>query len=230
MAESAALADQKRALRRAMSEERSRLAPAWRAEAAAVVATRLAVLPEVRAAAGRGACVAGFAATRGELDPAQALDEARRNGAAIALPRVSADEVAPPRLRFHRVESGGLRPGRFGILEPDPACPEVDTGEVAVMVVPGLAFDAAGNRLGFGGGYYDEILAGGLARRPAFVVGVGYDFQVVDQCPADQRDGRVDCVVTEARVIRCSAGAPDSAGAGAAVALAAAPPHEKVDP
>jgi 5-formyltetrahydrofolate cyclo-ligase len=110
-------------------------------------------------------------------------------------------------LRLHVTGSAvELVRGRFGIDEPGGTTPEVAPAEVAVMVVPGLAFDAAGRRLGFGGGYYDELLAAptDLARRPAFVVGFGYDFQVVDNCPADERDGRVDCVVTEARVIHCA--------------------------
>jgi 5-formyltetrahydrofolate cyclo-ligase len=77
--------------------------------------------------------------------------------------------------------------------------------------VPGLAFDGRGNRLGFGGGYYDEWLAAAADRRPGLVVGLGYDFQVVDACPADERDARVDCVVTDARVIRCL---DDDGGAG----------------
>ena len=108
-------------------------------------------------------------------------------------------------LRLHLAASGDLRAGRYDIQEPDAGAPGVAPGDGAVMVVPGLAFDAAGRRLGFGGGYYDELLAGRATGQPPFVVGFGYDFQVVDTCPADERDVRVDCVVTEARVIQCGA-------------------------
>jgi 5-formyltetrahydrofolate cyclo-ligase len=224
-ADSVALADEKRALRGAMGDARSRLTPEERARAARGVAAQLAALPELRAAAATGsACVAGFSATRAEIDPAMALADARRSGARLAWPRVAtgAAAVAPardrPRLHFHLSEPDDLRPGSFGIPEPEATAPEIAPTDVAVMLVPGLAFDAGGNRLGFGGGFYDELLAGPVARRPAFVVGVGYDFQVVDLCPAGEEDARVDCVVTEARVIRCH-------GAGTAAAA-----NGKVEP
>lgn len=195
--------EEKRSLRRAMKERRASCPPDDRARAAAGASARLAALAEVSQAAARGACIAGFAATRGELDPRPGLEAAHAAGAQVAFPRV--DDGAQPRLRFHVVAPETLRPGRFGIDEPDAAATEIAPADVAVMVVPGLAFDAAGRRLGQGGGYYDEVLAG-PAGRPRFVVGVGYDFQVVDACPADERDARVDCVVTEARVIDCRAG------------------------
>ena len=74
------------------------------------------------------------------------------------------------------------------------------------MIVPGLAFDAAGRRVGFGGGYYDGVIdearAGG-----ATVIGFAYDFQIVDRCPTGPDDRAVDLVVTDARMIRAAAGA-----------------------
>lgn len=217
-AESAALAEQKRALRLAMGEKRSHLAAEDRAHAAARASARLAALPELRAAADRGACVAGFAAIRDEIDPGNALRQVSRAGARIAWPRVPSHDGGPPsgggaRLRFHLAEAADLRPGRFGIPEPDATAPELAASDIAVMLVPGLAFDGRGNRLGFGRGYFDEWLTAASTRRPAFVVGFGYDFQIVAACPANERDARVDCVVTDARVIRCQADAGrDEAG------------------
>ena len=68
---------------------------------------------------------------------------------------------------------------------------------------PALALDAAGRRLGRGGGYYDRAFA--AAPRGPFRVGVGYDFQLVEEVPAGVGDGRVDMVATEARQIRTRA-------------------------
>jgi 5-formyltetrahydrofolate cyclo-ligase len=119
----------------------------------------------------------------------------------VVYPRVTAGQ---PRLRFHWVAGpDDLQPGAYGILEPQEACPEVAAGDLDVILLPGLAFDPAGGRLGYGGGYYDEV--GGLVRREgrALLVGVGYDFQVVDRCPAGEDDVGIDRVVTEARVVRC---------------------------
>jgi 5-formyltetrahydrofolate cyclo-ligase len=226
-AESVALADQKRSLRRAMRDRRSGLGADERARMTAAATAHLTALPEVRAALAGGGCVAGFVATRAEIDPAVALGDARLRGARVAFPRVV---VAPegvttpvaegvpatsargvdvrvgsggrPRLRFHLAAPDQLRPGAFGIEEPPDTLPEVRASDVEVMIVPGLAFDERGRRLGFGGGNYDELL-GTAAGRPRFVVGFGYDFQVVEACPADGGDAAVDCVVTDARVIRC---------------------------
>jgi 5-formyltetrahydrofolate cyclo-ligase len=191
------LAEEKRALRRAMRAAREALEAEQR-EAQTVAATeRLVALPALNGV-GKGV-VAGYIAFGGELSPAAALAYVRDVGGTVALPRVS---DTAPRLRFHRQESGvRLRKGRFGIKEPPETAPEIRPGEVAVMLVPGLAFDAAGRRVGFGGGYYDGVIdearAGG-----AVVIGFAYDFQIVDRCPAGPDDRSVDVIVTDARVIQ----------------------------
>jgi len=195
--------EEKRSLRRAMSDRRTQQPLPERQRAARAVAERLLDLPELREVASRRGCLAGFVAVRSELDPAAALDEARRRGARIALPRVADDRT--PRLRFHLASEGDLAPGRFGIPEPSPGLPEVAAGDIDLMLVPGLAFDAAGRRLGMGGGYYDEWLEQAGAARPR-VVGVAYDFQVVDACPTEPRDQGVDGVVTDAAVLWAAPG------------------------
>jgi 5-formyltetrahydrofolate cyclo-ligase len=192
-----------------MTAGRSQLGAAERSRACELATSRLAALPEMAAAIRAHAVVAGFVSTRHELDPAPALADARRQGARVAYPRVG---TGSPRLRFHVAVLEQLRPGRFGIWEPSATCPEVGAADVAFMIVPGLAFDVAGHRLGFGGGYYDEwLLAAGPARAGKHVVGLAYDFQMVDQCPAGAGDARLDGVVTELRTIICSP-PPDRAG------------------
>ncbi len=93
-----------------------------------------------------------------------------------------------------------LAEGKFKILEPKPeAVRPIDIDNVEILVVPGLAFDESGNRLGRGMGYFDRILRD--ARRP--VVGLAYDFQVVKEIPAETYDVRVDFIVTETRTLKC---------------------------
>jgi 5-formyltetrahydrofolate cyclo-ligase len=180
-----------------MSDRRAGLAPEERADRSRQAARRLVEMPELAGAR----AVAGFLAVRSEIDPAEALAEVGRRGATVVYPRVSAGQ---PRLRFHWVAGpDDLRPGAYGILEPQEACPEVAPRDLDVILLPGLAFDAAGRRLGYGGGYYDEV--GGLVRREgrALLLGVGFDFQVIDRCPAGDGDVTIDSVVTDARVVRC---------------------------
>jgi 5-formyltetrahydrofolate cyclo-ligase len=192
------LAEEKRDLRRAMRDRRAALSLDERRERSRAAARRLAELPELAAAQ----TVAGFLATPVEIDPAEALAEVSRRGGAVVFPRVTKGQ---PRLRFHRVNGpADLRPGAFGILEPPESCPEVAAQDLDVILVPGLAFDAEGRRLGYGGGYYDEV--GGVVRRQgrAVLVGLGFDFQLVDRCPAGEGDVDIDRVVTDARMVRCA--------------------------
>ena len=94
-------------------------------------------------------------------------------------------------------------PGPFGILEPDRGAPEVPLERIDLFLVPGLAFDGQGHRLGFGGGYYDEIGALLRAAGRGLMIGLGFDFQLVESCPAGEGDVSLDCLVTDARVVRC---------------------------
>jgi len=198
------LRDEKRALRRVMAGRRDELSVDDRGRLAQAATELLLDLPEVTAAR----VVAAFVSTRSEIDTSRAIDGLRRRGVTVVLPRVSA-ELLPPRLRFHRVDGPSeLVFGIFGLLEPGPGCPEVAPHDIDVFMVPGLAFDARGGRVGYGGGYYDELTAYVRAHPDGpsgFFVGFGYDFQVAESCPTGEWDVPIDCVVTDARVIRCGA-------------------------
>jgi 5-formyltetrahydrofolate cyclo-ligase len=206
------LTEQKRALRREMGERRAALADDERRARSDAAATRLGALPELAAIGGR--TVAGYVAVvaKGEIDPSAALADAARRGAKVALPRVAAE---PPRLRFHRADAAPLVPGRFGLMEPAAAAPEVALDDLDVVIVPGLAFDAEGRRVGSGGGYYDGAFSSraanvglsvpgtpGSCQRRAALIGLCYDFQIVARCPVGAEDVPVDLVVTDARVLR----------------------------
>lgn len=194
-----------------MDEQRTRLASQERERAARGLSERLLDMPELREVAARRGCLAGFVSIRAEIDPAPAIAEAQRRGARIALPRVAEDRQ--PRLRFHLAGDADLVKGRFGIPEPGPDLPEIAADDIDVMLVPGLAFDPSGRRLGFGGGYYDEWLEQGRGGRPC-VIGLAYDFQVVAHCPVGAGDQGVDCVVTDARVHRPLAAVPQGGETG----------------
>jgi 5-formyltetrahydrofolate cyclo-ligase len=189
-----------------MAERRGALSVTEREACARAAVARLLGLPAL-AASRAPACLSGYVAIRGELDPAGALMAARAAGFDVALPRI--DTKTPPHLRFHRATGpADLCEGPHGLTEPLASCPEIPVEGIDVMLVPGLAFDAAGRRLGHGGGYYD-----GAGRRlremrsTSLLVGFAYDFQIVDACPADARDVSVDLVVTERRVLTARADA-----------------------
>lgn len=181
-----------------MRARRQALDPAWVAEAS--IAVQRGIL-SMRAFT--DASVAGcYLAIASEVRTGMLVEECWRAGRTVAVP---AWDRASGRYRMALLERDApLRCGKMGVREP--ATPDwVDA--VDVIIVPGLAFDPSGARLGHGGGYYDRILAG-LGREPARV-GVAFDFQVVDLVPADGRDERVDAVVTEKRSLRCGNRAVD---------------------
>jgi 5-formyltetrahydrofolate cyclo-ligase len=203
------LLDEKRTMRRAMTERRRETSDDDRQRRSAAAASLFIALPELAAVAAARKIVSGYVAVKGEIDPAPILAAASALGAVVALPRIS---VAVPRLRFHLMDPRGVASaaalvrGPSGLLEPSPSLPEVAADDIDIMILPGLAFDRGGRRLGYGGGYYDE--AGGRLRAlgRGFLVGLGYDFQLVGRCPAGDGDVRIDCVVTDRQVVRCAGG------------------------
>jgi 5-formyltetrahydrofolate cyclo-ligase len=200
------LLEEKRALRHTMMARRQEVSPEERARLSAAMTARLEALPELVAAQVSGGTVAGFVAlpAKGEVDPGAMLAASHARGAKVALPRVSA---VPPRLRFHEVDptdEAALAPGPYGLREPAASAPEVDVEGIDVMLLPGLAFDRAGRRLGYGGGYYDEAAGKLRAAGRGLLVGLAYDFQLVERCPAGEGDVGVDCVVTDRQVVRCA--------------------------
>jgi len=114
-----------------------------------------------------------------------------RPGSRIALPRVTAEGLV-----WHRWASDdGLVPGAWGLAEPPPTLPVVSPEAIDGFLVPGRAFDAAGGRLGRGGGYYDRTLA--AARADAWTIGVGYACQHVQALPRDPWDRPVGLLLDE---------------------------------
>ena len=89
-----------------------------------------------------------------------------------------------------------LRPGRYGVLEPPAQAAVIRPEEGDLVLVPGVAFDRAGNRLGRGQGFYDRAFPAS-APRPPLLIGVAYQIQLVDAVPHAETDRRVDAVVTE---------------------------------
>lgn len=106
-------------------------------------------------------------------------------------------------LSIHALD-GPLEVHRFGFLQPHVSATEYSVDDVTVFLVPGLAFDVYGNRLGRGAGYYDRLLTG--ARRGAFTVGVTSTELVVDHLPTEPHDRKVRFLATEEGVIETAHG------------------------
>lgn len=186
------LREHKARVRRTMADARREIPPADAARAADDAAAHL--LPTVA----KARRVALYAAIRGELDPGPAARLLLAEGIALAFPRV--DTPRGP-LRFHEItDLGALRPGHLGILEPPRSLPVVPLAAIDAFVVPGLAFDRRGARLGWGKGYYDRTL---LEAPTATRIGFGFASQLVENAPFGPGDAAMDCVMTEAGGVHC---------------------------
>jgi 5-formyltetrahydrofolate cyclo-ligase len=148
--------------------------------------------------AGAGRVVSVYLPIGEEIDPLPLAGRLRAEGWRTALP-VMVGKDRP--LVFRAWESGDpLEARMWGIREPAADRPAL---EPDLLLVPLLAFDAAGWRLGYGGGYYDRSLAGLRARKPAVAIGLAFDEQRVDAVPHSDYDQRLDWVLTPRGPHRC---------------------------
>jgi 5-formyltetrahydrofolate cyclo-ligase len=182
-------------LRRAAAARRDTLPAADRMAAAHTIAER--PLPHRLAAALRpGIIVSGFSPLKSEISPLPLLRRLAEAGAALALPAVAGR--GHPLVMRAWAFGAPLASGVWGIREPTPEAPTVDPD---VLIVPLLAFDRRGYRLGYGAGYYDMTIARLRAIKPVIAAGIAYAAQEIPAVPTTPRDARLDLVLTEHEAI-----------------------------
>jgi 5-formyltetrahydrofolate cyclo-ligase len=186
-----AIALVKAQMRRATIAHRDALAPALRGAAAEAIAARPLPVPLAP-----GAVVAGFMPMRSEIDPLPLMKKLAAAGARLALP-VVAGRGNPLVMRAWAFGEP-LAAGVWGIREPKPRAAEIAPD---ILLVPLLAFDRTGHRLGYGGGYYDLTIAQLRERKTVVAIGLAYAAQEVAEVPTTPRDAALDLVLTEREII-----------------------------
>ena len=188
-----ALHDAKIAVRRAVTAARDAMPAEARAAASAAITARIVALPSFAAAR----TVLLTLSFRSEWNTLPLIGIALAEGKTVAAPRVN---HATRMLELHALVDPprDLVTGAFGIPEPDPRAKPVAPDAIDWVLVPGLAFDRSGRRLGDGGGYYDRLLP--LLTRAARVGGA-YELQLVDRVPSAPHDIGVGTVVTESQTL-----------------------------
>ena len=142
----------------------------------------------------RGRAVAGYSPMRTEIDPLPAMADLDLD-AAVGVPII---QGAGQPLIFHKWNLGcDMVDGPFGAAVPADGVEMVPE----IVIVPLVAFDRFGNRLGYGGGFYDRTLEGLRARGPVFAVGFAWAAQEADDLPLEPTDQRLDAIVTEAETL-----------------------------
>lgn len=164
------------------------------------IAGRLWALPEYREAKQ----IMSYVAFRHEVETRDIITCAMKTGKRVAVPlTVSREKKLIPSQVYDFPED--LAPGCWGILEPrTETLRPVDPSEIDLVLVPGVAFDRKGNRVGYGGGFYDRFLAQLPAGSTSVVL--AYSFQVLPEVRHGQNDWPVDIIITEAEIIRCPQG------------------------
>jgi 5-formyltetrahydrofolate cyclo-ligase len=185
----------KAALRRQAIVRRDALPADMRAAAAQAIATRpfpVAIPP--------GAIVSGFMPLKSEINPLPLMRKLSDAGAKLALP-VVAGKGKPLIMRAFAFGEA-LASGAWGIREPRPDAPQVFPD---ILLVPLLAFDRRGHRIGYGAGYYDMTIAALRAQKTIVAAGIAFAAQEIAEVPSTPRDARLDLVLTEGEVIDCRA-------------------------
>ena len=213
-------------LRQQILAQRAHLSPEERQAKSRAIGEGLFSLPEF----GRAGRVLFFVGFGTEVVTLPMIVAALEQGKMVAAPKVKEDE-AELQLRWLTDPQTQLQPGMMGILEPEDDCPLADVADFDLIVVPAVAWDQQGYRVGYGGGYYDRLLAQvdeiakrldqkpwhGLPARgdhgqdahatnqhagPIPEVGIGFDCQVVPEVPRADHDLGVDILITETSVLK----------------------------
>jgi len=186
----------KAALRTRVLAARDALSTAERAAQAAALVTRVQELPEWQDAR----TLMLYLGIRTEFDPEPLARAVLASGRRLVLPRILRG-LGVLEVREVGDLDGALKDGVWGLREPDPLrCPEVSPAQLDFVLVPGVAFDRKGGRMGYGAGFYDRLLADPALT--ALRVSALFDQQLVDGVPREAHDKPVDLLVLPSRLIR----------------------------
>jgi len=180
----------KAALRKQIRGALEKISPAVRTALSAQIRDRL----KEQAVWKNAGSVLFFASLPDELDLWPLLEEALAAGKTAALPRYHPADKNYVACRVQNLRSE-ITPGEFGIREPAARCPEIPLSRLDLILVPGVAFDWHGHRLGRGKGFYDRLLAGTRGVK----CGIAFDEQMVNEVPTGPSDVRMNFMMTPTR-------------------------------
>lgn len=185
--------EEKKRLRRELMKRESELPPDYVEESNSGIARNLYSLPEFQAS---GSFML-FYSIWNEPDTLRTIKKLHELGKTVALPETLPGGVMKARVVKSLDE---LVPAAYNIPSPTPGMPEIAPGELDFMLVPSVAYDRDGYRLGHGGGYYDRF----LPRTRAFKCGIARERMLIERAPRGKFDVKVDCLVTENEIFRFS--------------------------
>jgi 5-formyltetrahydrofolate cyclo-ligase len=182
-------------IRRLIRAKRRELDPVWIEQKSLVVERQVTELPEFK----KAKVICCYLAMEHEVKTDRLLDRCWKEGKTVCVPAYSRKDG-----KYRLSKTGKDIPvieGRWKIWEPA-RLEWVAVEKVDLIIIPGLAFDIMGGRLGHGGGHYDRILGTPKSKLPCCKVGMAFDFQVLEIVPMSKSDVRLDVIVTEKKVVR----------------------------
>lgn len=135
----------------------------------------------------------------GEIDTHNIIEYALKEGKVVCVPKIFTKAEGMHLMKIDSLLS--LTPGYYGILEPPAESERMTLDEIDLIIMPGVAFDVNGGRVGYGGGFYDRLLAGRNIQSAK--IALAYRFQVFDKVPSDKWDEKIDIIITEDNIINC---------------------------
>ena len=185
----------KPAIRKELLRRRDQIPPEVRKAKNRMILERLLSLEEFKNAG----TVFFYASFRTEFDTTELIKTSLAAGKRAVLPKV--DREKQELVLYEIKDFSELGPGYMGI--PEPTSPEtpVNINDVDLVIIPGAGFDSMGNRIGYGGGYYDRLLSGMEKNVP--IVAPAYEEQIIDSIPSEPHDIKVQMIVTDRQLIRC---------------------------
>ncbi len=128
---------------------------------------------------------------KNEVDTLPIISDLLKEGKIVLLPKVQGKDIIPIQIK----DLSNLKEGYAGIKEPEGNPVSVDS--IDVIIVPGVAFDKKGHRLGYGKGFYDRF----LKKTKGLKIGLAYDFQVIEELPSEEHDVPLDLIITPTQII-----------------------------
>lgn len=138
-----------------------------------------------------------FVSFGSEVDTHGFIEQSLKDGKTVGVPKIITKEQGIEVLKITGL--GDLKPGYYGILEPVEGCQPIASDDIDLIIMPGVAFDRSGGRIGYGAGYYDRYLA--AMTKSVRKIALGYSFQVLDYVPTEDFDIRIDGIITDEEVI-----------------------------
>ncbi|MDR3271745.1 MAG: 5-formyltetrahydrofolate cyclo-ligase [Peptococcaceae bacterium] len=189
---------EKKIVRKAVLSCRDRLSAAERSDKSRLIQERIIALAEYREARS----VLLFLNFRTEVETTALAEDVLARGKILVIPRCTVQCAFIPAIVRDLTQDVAL--GTWGIREPRAeTTEEIDPRQIDLAIVPGVAFDMYGRRVGYGAGYYDRFLP--LLRPEVPLLAAAFECQLLAEVPTEEHDRRIHCLITEDRVIRCAA-------------------------